>query len=192
MLLWHMSCVIPDSNVPPKRYVFPAQSQHVRTQSTPQPASHDTRHPLTQNIISDDTYVPPKKQSSNDHDLEKNHRNPTGDGNSRSACILTSHHLAQIKFCVMPSSSPDATPRHDSLTHGVNQPLPGNHRMLLICHCPSIGKSTCMRSPRDNNNDHSSSQLSVHKALTCPAGQSAWVIRCLVWRIARVMQKECI
>ena len=26
----------------------------------------------------------------------------------------------------------------------------------------------------DNDNDHSSSQLRVHKALTCPEGQSAW------------------
>ena len=28
----------------------------------------------------------------------------------------------------------------------------------------------------DNDNDHSSSQLRVHKALTCPEGQSAWGI----------------
>ena len=26
----------------------------------------------------------------------------------------------------------------------------------------------------DNDKDHSSSELSVHKALTCPGGQSAW------------------
>ena len=28
----------------------------------------------------------------------------------------------------------------------------------------------------DNDNDHSSSQLRVHKALTCPEGHSAWGI----------------
>ena len=28
----------------------------------------------------------------------------------------------------------------------------------------------------DNDNDHSSNQLPVHKALTCPDGQSAWAV----------------
>ena len=38
--------------------------------------------------------------------------------------------------------------------------------------------SNCLMVWRLPDNDHSSNQLSVHKALTCPEGQSAWALVC--------------
>ena len=50
----------------------------------------------------------------------------------------------------------------------------------------------CRACPVTMTKDHSSSQLSVHKALTCSGARvhGPWPIP--VWRIARIMQKECV
>ena len=77
---------------------------------------------------------------------------------------------------------------------------PGSRNGSLACKKQNHNSSSLLCSEdmlkvcvddNDNDIDHSSSQLPVHKALTCSPGQSArGSARSLVWRITRLMQKE--
>ena len=64
----------------------------------------------------------------------------------------------------------------DDTTRELKSTVTRDLKMVMALDVFGLSTVEPTNDDNDNDNDHSFSQLPVHKALTCPKGQSAWAV----------------